>query len=526
MADGIAADVDGLGAYPGKDDVIAVQLCGHILRRAGRRDADGGCGVRPGAVAGRVVGLHSILVGHVGLSVDVSIVRFSQAFGQVLPLAVAHAVPDPVAVYEGAVGGRPGQDVVVLFRDGAEPGGFAGSCDQRDGFGCGPGGSAILVAVLHPVAVSHVGLRRVVGVGAVRGVNEGGPVAVGLLAGDAVFDRGSGRRRRPSQLDGAVAGGGGQARRRCWGLDGGGVGRHADVVGAIGHDQVGVGDSGLGGGVHQDGLGGQFVECDGYVFPFVGIWSQIPEHHVADDVRSRGWSVPRQRDVAVEGIGDRGGQSGGWQHGSREYFYRGFRSRAGADGVPGRNPVGVLPAEGGGVVAERRCAGVRSPEFGFLVAVGTDDGVTGQRVGCVALVGCRHRGCRPRQVDGGRFVGGLGFCYGSGEVAGRRGRVRDICGGGFGCWAGAIGAVGRDGVGVRCSRLYRVVGERGGCSVGRKCLAVSSGDGVVGHLGIWCIPADPYAGFLTVGDDQVGQGVIRCSWRAGVGVGVALMDDG
>ena len=87
----------------------------------------------------------------------------------------------------------------------------------------------------------------------------------------------------------------------------------------------------------------------------------------------------------------------------REYFYRDFGGWAGADGALGYDPVGVVRAEGGGAVGERRGVGVRSPEFGFLVAAGADDGVSGQRVCGLAAGGFWDRGCQPGQRDGGSF---------------------------------------------------------------------------------------------------------------------------
>ena len=150
-------------------------------------------------------------------------------------------------------------------------------------------------------------------------------------------------------------------------FDDGDVGRQADVERALGNDQVRVGDSGLCGVVHHGGLGGRSPKmCDGYVGPLVGVRAQVPVYRVLDDVRSLGWRGPGQRDAAVEGVGDGGGGPRGWEHGLREYVYRGFGGWAGADGALGYDPVGVVCAEGGGAVGERRGAGVGGPEFGFL----------------------------------------------------------------------------------------------------------------------------------------------------------------
>ena len=132
MADRVAADVDRAGAFPGHHDVLSFQVDGYALRDSCRRDASGGGGFRPGTVPGLVVGLHAVVVGHVGRSVPVGVAGAGYFLREDAPVTVAGAVPDLVAVDEGAVGGSPGDDVVVAPGGGRQAGRFARHGQQHD----------------------------------------------------------------------------------------------------------------------------------------------------------------------------------------------------------------------------------------------------------------------------------------------------------------------------------------------------------------------------------------------------------
>ena len=155
MADRVAADVDRARAFPGHHDVLSFQVDGYAPGDSCRRDASGGGCFRPGTATGLVVGLHAVVVGHVGGRVPVGVAGAGYFLREDAPVTVAGAVPDLVAVDEGAVGGGPGDDVVVAPGGGRQAGGFARHGQQHDLAGLGPGGAAVLVAVLHPVAVGR-----------------------------------------------------------------------------------------------------------------------------------------------------------------------------------------------------------------------------------------------------------------------------------------------------------------------------------------------------------------------------------
>ena len=193
----------------------------------------------------------------------------------------------------------------------------------------------------------------------------------------------------------------------------------------------------------------------------------------------------------------------------REYVYPGFGGWAGADGALGYDPVGVVCAEGGGAVGERRGAGVGGPEFGFPVSAGADDGVSGQRVCGLAAGGFWRRGCQPGQRDGGGLVGGLGFRYGSGEVAGRRWGRRDLGRRRSRRRARARRVLGCHGIGVGRSGDDGPVRVGGRPAPDLKILTIVPADRVADRCPLGGgVPAHPDLRFLAVARYQVGHGVL------------------